>query len=242
MHKDLEYDAERPPHRGARAPADADVAPRAAPYSPAGLLDLQRLAGNRAVSALVASKPPQPAIQRSKWVDDTVVSDFDSGIKLSKREDDQVKGSGGALTVYLTGSAPFWHREVCLEWYDGVNGWPTHLAAHLTTPALADRNESTWSKLSKQVGSFIPGGMRHQSIVAAHDGRWTPAGCVARVAPENRRTVGLGEDQKETKRALIEGEIGKTYNYDIANLGFFGKPEDMNCKDWADKVASEAII
>lgn len=62
MHKDLEHDAERLLHHRTAQPAVGGVAARAAPYSPAGLLGLQRLAGNRAVSALVTG--PATTVQR----------------------------------------------------------------------------------------------------------------------------------------------------------------------------------
>lgn len=66
MHKDLKHDAERLLHHRTAQPAVGGVAARAAPYSPAGLLGLQRLAGNRAVTGMLAA--PAVSIQRRRTV------------------------------------------------------------------------------------------------------------------------------------------------------------------------------
>lgn len=145
------------------------------------------------------------------------------------------------MTVYLTGASPFWHREVCLEWFDGHSQVGTHIAAHLTTPALA--TGSRMEKIGNQLKSLFPGGERMTSVVSQHGDQWDPNRRAQSTDPENRKTVALPEAAKEAKRQRLAGEIGKTFEYDLYNLGWFGNQDKQkNCEDWARDVAPEAII
>lgn len=177
-------------------------------------------------------------VQRCKGQEDrSVVSSFDNSIRLDRDTEPGKVGEGGALTVYLSGSGPISHREVCLEWYDGLAETGTHLAVHLATPGLA----APEGRLGRQLGSFFTrkDEDRMESEVQQFGPEWDPN----RRAEKNggSRTVRLTEEQKENKRQLLQREIGKKYPYDIMNFGVLGS-KGMNCKDWAKMVAPEAII
>ncbi|CAM3704609.1 hypothetical protein OCAE111667_22885 [Occultella aeris] len=227
--------------RRAASARGADLPLLTRPLTTDSLVRLQRLVGNRSVTGLLkGGLDPSQVVQRCAQSESgAIVSSFDPSIRLS--DDARTTGDGGALTVYLTGSSPFWHREVCLEWFDGVAGGGAHLAAHLTTPDLATRD--TMSNIGKQIWSFLPGTEKMKSVVSRHDGSWDPNYRASRTGPDLRRTVRLDEAAKEIKRNLLLGEIGKSFDYDLFNMGVIGdQAKEKNCADWARDVAGEAYI
>lgn len=212
------------------------------------MLQLQPVIGNQAVGRFLSQMTQPRSIhekaiaQRCKGQEDgSVVSSFDETIRLDKDTEQGKVGDGGALTVYLTGSSAISHREVCLEWYDGIKKTGTHIAIHLATPELGS-GLSTSERISKQLGSFFSTSSdegKMKSVVQKLGDNWDPNFRAKK--NEGSKTVRLKEEEKETKRQLLEGEVGKEYTYDIMNLGILGS-ESINCKDWAAKVAPEALI
>lgn len=189
--------------------------------------------GGRAVQMKVKKKPGlssvlQKCIGVEAGGDWQTVSSFDHGIRLDKTEEGKKEGAGGALTVFLTGSAPFYHRIVSLEWYDGYERTGKEMVAHLATPDLSIPGMSSLKKVGKQLGSLLPGKVVPvmRSRVEALPFRQDSAG-------KTHRTVRITEDRKEEVRNTINHELDREYDYGLWSF---------SCKDWAQQVAPEAII
>jgi hypothetical protein len=168
----------------------------------------------------------RPVIQKctGKKVDGVwrTFSSFSEEIRLDKDVALGKVGNGGALTVFLVNTGVFDHRIVALEWYDGLMGTGKEIVAHLVTPNLQEG--STAGKAAKQIGSLF--GYNMKSKVEELPFRESSR-------EKRHRTVPLTEEKKEEKRDLLEGELGKSYDYNLASF---------SCYDWAKKVADEAIL
>ncbi len=149
--------------------------------------------------------------------------------------------NGGAITVFVKGGGLFGHRLVCLEWIDGDSGMGKERIMHLRTPALAGRAWGGVPSMAKQIASLVP--MPKSWRMESYVDEFKPDD-INEYANRNvsrRRTAYISREAFKGKYDLLESEKGKKYSYDIyAPLGWLS--DGKNCYDWANKVASEAII